>query len=160
MPARITMGRARLGAFGGATMSPTEAGYIPHMRKQAQAMADKLNNIIQGVKDATPEAIMDAAEPIKVRSQELVPVDTGALQRSFFMSADQRVGGVVVYMGYGRYGNPWYAALVHENMFFRHAKGKSAKFLEIALNENLDKFRSRLRYNMEFGLKKKGNLYG
>lgn len=162
MPARITMGRARLGAFGGSMMSPTEAGYVQYMRGQAKVMADKLNDIIDGVKDATPEAIMHALKESKIpeRSQELVPVDTGALKKSFFMSADKRVGGVVVYIGYGRYGQPWYAALVHENMFFRHAKGKSAKFLEIAINENSDRFRSELRYAMQFGLQKMGNKYG
>jgi len=157
MPMRITMGRVRNTR---AVKTPTEAGYIQYMRGQATAMADKLNKIIQGVKDATPEAIIDALEPMAERSQELVPIDTGALKRSFFISADERVGGIVVYMGYGRYGQPWYASLVHENLFFRHAKGKSAKFLEIAMNENIGKFRSRLTYNMAYGLKKQGNLYG
>ena len=153
----ISLGRVRVTRAVG---SPTEAGYVKSMRDQADAIAKKLENIIKGVQGVTPIAIIDALEPIKDRSLELVPVDTGALKRSFFIETRQTASGSRVVMGYGKAGNPWYAALVHENLFFRHAKGKSAKFLEIAVNENIDKFSGRLRYNMEFGLKKMGNLYG
>lgn len=145
----VSLGRQRVTS---AVKSPTEAGYIRHMQSQADNIAGRLNDIIKGVKNATPRAIIDALEPIKTRSQELVPIDTGALKRSFFIETRQHTEGTDVAMGYGKAGNPWYAALVHENLFFRHAKGKSAKFLEIAINENIDKFRSRLVYNVQYNL--------
>lgn len=63
-------------------------------------------------------------------SQKIVPVDTGTLKDSKFV----RVNGNTVELGYGGAASA-YAWEVHENLAMRHAKGKSAKFLQIPLQQ-------------------------
>jgi len=88
----------------------------------------------------TPAAVEAALRPIFERSQELVPVKSGALKRSGFIeirkgSKGQTFGEV----GYGKGGVPHYAALQHENLDFLHKAPTQAKFLEQAVNEELNK---------------------
>jgi len=113
-------------------------------------IASQLNGAIDGIKNATAEGMAYALMPILERSQELVPVDTGKLKRSAFITVTQSVSGPVAVIGYARYGQPHYAAFVHEMLHIPHQKGKSAKFLEIAVNEKIGIFKRRLvRYITE-----------
>jgi len=120
------------------------------MRLQMDHIANRLNAEIEGIKKATVEGMAFALEPIMARSQELVPEDSGKLKRSAFIEIIPSVAGPVAIIGYARHGQPHYAAFVHEMIHIPHAKGKSAKFLEIAVNEKIGVFRRRLtRYITE-----------
>lgn len=127
-------------------VSPSEAGYIRSMRDQASDMDQVIKNVIKKFRTVSADAMMFAAQPIMDRSQELVPVDTGRLINSAFLfkGPESKLGNIKVFMGYARFGQPHYAAFVHERVDIKHAKGKSAKFLEKAVNEKLPVFTSRL----------------
>jgi hypothetical protein len=74
---------------------------------------------------------VEALEPTFDKSQELVPVLTGALKRSGFLGVGESRGKKVAEIGYGRGGVPFYAARVHEDLDVYHKPPTQAKFLEL-----------------------------
>ncbi|MFJ8992620.1 hypothetical protein ACIRQH_19765 [Streptomyces sp. NPDC102279] len=70
------------------------------------------------------------AEHVLARAQEVVPLDEGPLQHSGTASVDEASLTAVV-----SYDTP-YAIRQHEEMDYRHAPGRTAKYLEGPLNEN------------------------
>ncbi len=143
---RASVGRVRVTS---ATL-PGEPGYIRSMRLQMDQIAKVLKEAIDGVERVTAQGIAFALEPILARSQELVPEDSGKLKRSAFIETFESATGPGAIIGYARFGQPHYAAFVHEMIHIPHARGKSAKFLEIAVNEKTGIFKRRLfRYITE-----------
>ncbi|MEV8353195.1 hypothetical protein ACFVTT_33990 [Streptomyces niveus] len=69
-----------------------------------------------------------AAEHVLTESTAIVPLDEGALQNSGTASVDEASLTAAV-----SYDTP-YAARQHEELDFRHAPGRTAKFLETPLN--------------------------
>lgn len=75
-------------------------------------------------------------------SMQVVPVDTGNLRASAFtMCIGDNTEAVQVQVGY----SAAYALYVHENLDARHKAGKTAKFLEAPLRENLDEIKAIVR---------------
>lgn len=74
---------------------------------------------------AMQRGVMKAATFLKDRSQELVPVETGALRDSWYIVRTADKAGAMV--GYDR---P-YAVYVHEDLMKFHKFPTCAKFLEI-----------------------------
>lgn len=82
------------------------------------------------------------------KSQEIVPIDTGALRASAFTRK-----GDAVHQGLNLYGQPIairdayvgytmaYSLWVHEMVHLAHKPGKEAKFLEKPLKENLPRIK-------------------
>ena len=137
---KLNVGRERITV----AAHPSEAGYIRGIRAQMEAIRKNMEHVIKHIEGVTPEAIAWGLQPIMDKSQELVPVDTGTLKRSGFIETRRTAGGTIAAIGYGRHGIPHYTAFVHENLLVRHAKGKSAKFLEIAIQEKIGDFRRRV----------------
>lgn len=123
---------------------PSEAGYIRSIRVQMEAIRKNMEQVVAHVNGVTGEAIVFGLQPVFDESQKLVPVDTGKLQRSGFIETRRTASGIIAAIGYGRFGIPFYTAFVHENLTVRHAKGKSAKFLEIAVQTKIGDFRRRV----------------
>jgi len=126
---------------------------IVGMRETAVGIAARLDDVVNQVIGATPQAITEALQPIYDLSQQYVPVDTHALEESAFIETRQGVAGPKVVIGYAKGGHPWYAAYVHENLEMKHAKGKYAKFLERAVNERLHIFKALLAEKMKGKIK-------
>lgn len=124
--------------------SPSEAGYVRNLRTQMKAIETNIKKVFDRVEQVTPEALIFGAQPIFDRSQELVPVDTGALKASGFIETRPTSNGVQVFVGYGRFGTPEYAGFVHERLDLRHAPPTQAKYLEAAINEKLGDFMRRV----------------
>lgn len=79
---------------------------------------------------ALGRALHAEAEPVFVRSQDLVPVDTTALQQSGELHKPEINGNSVsVEISYGNSGVE-YAAAVHEDLAMRHKAPTKAKYLE------------------------------
>lgn len=140
MGTKLSVGRLRVTK----AVSPGESGYIRSMRLQTEHLAKIMDNFVKGIKNVSAQAIYVGMEEILKRSQELVPVDTGRLKRSAFREIRAGADGPYAVMGYAKHGNPHYAAFVHEMLHIPHAKGKSAKFLERAVQERLMAFRRRV----------------
>jgi len=129
-------GRIRAAAPAG-SLDPSSANYTRAMKAQMDQIAARLEKTIKSIKNVTPKAIEAGLKPIYDLSQQYVPVDTGRLKRSGFIETRQTSTGSRGWIGYAKGGHPSYAAWVHEMMHIPHAKGKSAKFLERAVNERI-----------------------
>lgn len=117
-------------------------------RAAAAAMASveyKLTRIINKIKDATPEALEYALEPMFDKSWTYTPVDTGELKLSGYLQAEQGPKGATAVIGYAADGKPGYAVFVHEMVGYKHEAPTRAKFLELAMYEHLDEVLPRVR---------------
>jgi len=151
-PLGFNVGRVRVTV----AAKPSEGGYIRSIREQMKTIIGNVQRVIDRIEKVTPEALVFGVQPIFDKSQELVPVDTGDLKASGFIETRPTSAGVGVFVGYGRFGRPFYAGFVHERLDLRHAAGKQAKFLEAAVNQHLGDFERRvaLFLSRETGLKK------
>ena len=81
---------------------------------------------------ATFEGLELAAEHLLEVSSERVPLEEGDLDRSGEVSSDRASGTVAV-----SYDRP-YAVRQHEDMTLRHDEGRTAKYLEDPMHEEID----------------------
>ncbi len=147
-PLGIQVGRQRVTR---AVSGPGEAGYIRSIRAQMAIIQKNMLKLVKGIEGATPDAIRFGLQPIFDESQRLVPVDTSKLKHSGYVEVrtEGRSGRVRAEIGYGLYGRPFYAGIVHERLDLRHAKGKQAKYLEAAINMHIDKFVRRVGLHIQ-----------
>lgn len=134
---KVNVGRQQLGARNTHSMSAAELGYATTMRRRSKEITDQLINILEQFEGVAEDVMIEALEPTFEKSQEYCPIDTGRLRASGYLEKTGSKGQPRVEMGYARGGNPYYAALVHENTFFRHAPPTKAKFLQDAVFEDL-----------------------
>jgi hypothetical protein len=80
------------------------------------------------IRAGAARGLLLAAEHVLTESQAVVPLDEGELQRSGTTAVDE--GKLKAAVGYD---SP-YAARQHEELTWRHAPGRQAKFLEQPLN--------------------------
>ena len=134
-PLRFNVGLRRLSA--------KQAPYIITTTRDARtafkALENKMRAFNQMALQASEGAVNAALTPIYERSQELVPVKTGALKESGFVDVQTTRKGVVGEVGYSPRGDPFYGVLVHELVELAHADPTSAKFLQRAIEELSDK---------------------
>lgn len=127
------------------TLDVASAAYTRQMREQMRSIEGQIRSIIKDIESATPEALEAALRPTFELSQKYVPVDTGKLKRSGFLesvSGDRKIPRVVI--GYGKRGRPPYAVFVHERTDLRHKSPTRSKFLQAAVEEDIDNIRRRL----------------
>lgn len=82
------------------------------------------------IRAGVARGLLLAAEHVLTESQAVVPLDEGELQRSGTTAVDE--GSLKAAIGY----DSVYAARQHEELTWRHAPGRQAKFLEQPLNAN------------------------
>ena len=92
----------------------------------------RARDIISG---ATARGLALSAEHILSVANQSVPIEEGTLQRSGVASTDPENFQAAV-----SYDTP-YAVRQHEEMNYRHDGGRSAKFLENAMNSELNTVR-------------------
>lgn len=93
----------------------------------------KLNAPVRRLPWSVGGATKEAVEVAYRISQNLVPVDTGALRRSGFRRVYLAFKG---YAGELRYGDGLdYAVYVHERLDLTHTAPTGAKFVELAMDE-------------------------
>jgi hypothetical protein len=82
-------------------------------------------------------ALTQEAQIMFRNSQRIVPVQTGVLKASGQILPPQQVGSIItIDMGYGGAASA-YAMRQHETESYRHAAGKSWKYLEIPVRERI-----------------------
>jgi hypothetical protein len=82
------------------------------------------------LRTAAARGLLLAAEHVLGESQQVVPLDEGPLMQSGTASVDESSLTAMV-----SYDTP-YAVPQHERLDFRHAPGRTAKYLEGPLNAN------------------------
>jgi hypothetical protein len=83
----------------------------------------------------TAAALYEVGQEVMTASKAIVPVDTGALKGSGYVSEPKISGAqVTVEIGYGGPSTP-YAIRQHEDLSLRHPGGGQAKFLEGPLSQ-------------------------
>lgn len=85
-----------------------------------------LGAVSAAARTAAEEGLRKAAEHVLQESRRLVPLEEGALERSGKVSVD----GLKAAVSYATK----YAARQHEELTWRHANGRQAKYLEQPLN--------------------------
>ena len=101
----------------------------------------KFVDYLEGV---TPSILLDSLQPAFDLSQKYVPVKNGTLKRSGYLEITEFRGRPTVEIGYGRGGNPDYAAVVHEQVEWRHKSPTRAKYLQAALQETESNIQARI----------------
>ena len=137
---QATIGRKRLAA----SISPETAGYTRSARASMAAIIRNYRRFVKNVEQEMPQVLLAALEPTYEKSQEYCPKDTGALVESGYLEITTFRGNSRVEIGYGKGGDPDYAAAVHENMEWRHKAPTRAKWLQIALEEDASAIQGRI----------------
>jgi hypothetical protein len=116
---------------------PWEPGYIKSIRTQLDDLQKAMKAIVASFENTTPEICMEALRPTFEKSKVYCPKDTGLLVSSAYLEIAGFRGQRRVEMGYARGGNPHYAVVVHENLEMKHKSPTRAKWLEVAVAEDL-----------------------
>jgi hypothetical protein len=123
---------------------PSEPYFVNQVNAGIKKIMGDLNYIFQQFEDVTPQFMYDALKPTFDKTQERVPVDSGALKASGYLEIRTFRGNPEVEMGYGRGGFPFYTVYVHEMVEIPHAAPTEAKFMERPINEDLGDIIDRL----------------
>lgn len=109
-------------------------------RSSMAEIIKRYEQLIRSLEAATPTILANAMQPVYNRSQVYVPKKTGALMSSAQLLAgtDER-GRPMVSLVYGNADTP-YAAIVHELVHLNHVSPTRAKYLQAAMEEELDAF--------------------
>jgi len=125
----------------------TRQGSHAYFRKQATVSARgsmagivrRYELLIRNLESATPDIVRNALEPVFQKALEYVPKKTGALAASGKLEVTGTPGDVEGTITFGD-AKSWYAALVHEYVWLNHEPPTRAKYLQAALEEELDSF--------------------
>lgn len=94
--------------------------------------------------NATKQALNEEAQLMFRDSQKVVPVETGTLRRSGVLETAKEEGGrITVVIGYGGSASA-YALRQHEDLSYKHAEGKQAKYLSEPVENRVNKLRQNL----------------
>jgi hypothetical protein len=113
-------------------------------RLEVEGMHDLLDMLVRGGRDAVALSgryLYSHAAKVFERSQYEVPVDTGALRSSGYITQPYVIGNqVAISIVYGQAAAP-YALWVHERLESYHEPPTKSKFLEDPLTNSLEDFR-------------------
>jgi len=108
-------------------------------RESMAAVIKNYEGIIRQLHSVTPDAVRNALEPVFDKSLEYVPYKSGRLSESAILEVEGGPGNVRGSITYGN-STAWYAALVHEYVWLNHNPPTRAKYLQSALEEEMDSF--------------------
>ena len=126
-------------------VDPSDASYTRGLREQMKQVEENLSVVINNLKDVTADVLDEALRPTFNKALEFTPVDTGDLKASGFLVTGGTRKRILAEMGFGKGGLPDYAVRVHEDLNLQHKAPTKAKFLQAALEEDIDKIPIRLK---------------
>lgn len=130
-------------------MWSSEPSFVRDMQKVSKELTGALRDLLETLEEETPEVIMEALGPTLERAQELCPKKTGALRDSAYLEVTKRGRNPNVEIGFAKGGKPPYAVYVHEMVELKHEPPTQAKFLEVALLQDLDNIERRIEEGYE-----------
>jgi hypothetical protein len=122
----------------------TSAGAVSSPNAQFAKIMGKYRQIVNELEEAVPPVIVEALQPTFKKALKYTPKLTGALRASGYLEVANVAAGPRAEMGFGYGGVPNYTLFVHERVQHYHAAPTRAKFLQVALSEDLPSFRPRL----------------
>lgn len=127
-------------------------------RLEVKGQENLLKQLVKGGRNAVELSgrfLYSHATDVFMQSQFEVPVDTGALRSSGYVTQPFIVGNeVAIAIVYGQAAAP-YALWVHEILEHHHEPPTKAKFLEDPLTNSIDDFRIGFRRVLEAALEGK-----
>lgn len=132
----------------GSTREGSQAFWRKIATKDARlAMADiirQYDQILKTIRNATPEVLEEALQPIFKQALFYTPEDTGNLWASGQLTSGKNAdGNAFARIQFGD-ETAWYAALVHEFVWLRHQSPERAKYLQSAMEEGMDDLLERI----------------
>ena len=148
MPREAATYFARVGraAVRGSYAGTTAAGFTKAAQASANQITEALRKIIADFDGPlTIKAMKNALKPTLELAKSYTPIKSGRLRRSGFIESEVFRGRPRVVIGFAKGGNPPYADIVHERSDIVHVKPTRAKFLTVAVMEDLGGIKSRLQ---------------
>ena len=143
MPLSIKLRAGRFAIRG--TLDPVSANYTRQMRTQMKGIEANLKEVLNAIEEHSVGALDRILRPTFELSQKYVPVDTGDLKASGFLEVStSSAGRVNATIGYGKGGRPPYTVFVHEMTEVHHTPPTRSKFLQAAIEEDLDDIQGRI----------------
>lgn len=124
-------------------------------RASMRGIQRSINDIFKSLENATPEALLEAMQPTFEKALYYTPVDTGDLKSSGYMQTKKQGKNIELEIGFGKGGQPPYAAHVHERTDIPHAAPTRAKFLQSAIEEDAQDIPNRLAAALKKRMKRK-----
>ncbi len=125
--------------------------YTQSARQSMAAIINRVNAIFEGTKARLPGVLEDALAPTFELSQNYCPVKTGALKESGSLTSGVKNNKAFASISYGAGGKVHYAAIVHERTDMRHNFPTRSKYLQAALEEDLEGIRDRVVNSLRLG---------
>jgi len=100
---------------------------------------DNSAEVLRVLKARSREAVREVAEDLLGTANRTIPLDTGVLQASGEVSVSPTSAEATV-----SYSTP-YAVRQHEDLSYRHAPGRRARWLDLAMRENSSRYLARMR---------------
>lgn len=139
-PVRLVMGKTNVRTSG----YPSEASFVRQVNAGMNEIQKNLIYCLEQFENATPEIMYDALKPTFDKSLTYTPYKTGDLRNSGYLEITQWRGSPQVQMGYAKGGKPDYATYVHEMVEIPHEAPTRAKWLQVAVNEDIGQIIDRL----------------
>lgn len=131
------------------SVGATTAADTRSTRTAMASIIKNYENFSKHMEEETPEVLIEALQPTKELAEKYTPKDTGKLVESSYLEKVSFRGITTVEIGFGKGGNPEYAATVHENLEFFHKSPTQAKFLQRALNEDENEVKNRIIFLLQ-----------
>ena len=101
----------------------------------------KIPQATQAIISAANSGALEGMQLVYNKSQQIVPLDETPLQKSGTLKQE----GNTTAIGYGTGESADYAVIQHENLQYRHAPGRQAKYLEQPFRELTPQILAKIR---------------
>lgn len=119
--------------------------YTKSARESMQGVIKEISAIFNQTKAILPDVMEASLQPTFERSQLYCPVKTGLLKSSGDLSSGIAKGRPTATISYGNGGEVHYAAMVHEMTENFHEPPTRSKFLQSALEEDINNILPRIQ---------------
>lgn len=144
------MAKKPFGAGFGRLPSRVREGSKAYWRKQAtisargsmETVIGNYNRLVRVLENSSADILEQVLQPVLDKSQFYVPKKTGALASTAELTTENTTTGAEARITYGS-PDVFYAAIVHEFTWLNHQSPTRAKYLQTAMEEEIDNFLER-----------------
>ena len=111
-------------------------------RGSMEAIISNYRQLVKTLEGSSADILEQVLHPVLSKSQMYVPKKTGALASSVELTTENTATGAEARITYGN-SDVYYAAIVHEFTWLNHQSPTRAKYLQSAMEEEIDNFLER-----------------